>query len=128
VIWLAQAAKWLASGVLNPVFEWLGKREDTALGKYKVDGEVSVEAMKTDIEVIKARTALAEALKDDPTMKWGRRLFIYPTGVWYTSIIIYCVFHNRLPDYTWKILALPPSIEYIPAAVVAFLLVTAWRK
>ena len=123
---------WAASGgltaILNPVFSWLGKKEDTQLGKYKVDGEVNIEAMRQDTEIIRARTELALAMKDDPVMIWGRRLFVYPTGAWYCAIIFYCIFHNLFPNYTWKIVALPPNLEYIPAAVVAFLLITAWKK
>lgn len=127
-MWFSKIIGWVASGALSPVFEWLGKREDTALGKYKVDGEVNVEAMRQDTEIIRARTELALAMKDDPTTVWGRRLFIYPTGVWYTAIILYCILHNRFPDSTWKILALPSNLEFVPLAVVAYLLVTAWKK
>lgn len=127
-MWFSKIIGWVASGALSPVFSWLNKREDTALGKYRVDGEVNVEAMRQDTEIIRARTELAIAMKDDPTTRWGRRLFIYPTGAWYCAIILYCIFHQLLPEHTWVILALPTNLEFIPYAIIAYLFVTAWKQ
>lgn len=116
----------LLPNIISGVFGYLNKKEDSSLEKYRVDGVVNVEAMRQDTAIIQARAELAKAMKDDPSTKIGRWLIIIPTGLWYSAIIVYCIFHNAFPEYTWQILALPPNLNYIPYAVVAYLLVTAW--
>lgn len=106
----------------------INKAQDVSLEKYKVNGTVNVEAMRTDLSIIQARAEVAKATYDDPVNRWGRRLFIYPVGLWFTLIILDSCFRNLLPDYTWRILALPPNLDYIPYAVIAYLFVTAWKK
>jgi hypothetical protein len=114
--------------VLGQAFAWLNKKQDVDLEKYRVDGVVNVEAIKADAEIIQAQGRLQEALKDDPVLKWGRRLIIYPTGVWYTLIVWDCVARNVIPEWTWRILDLPPHLQYIPYAVTGFLLLHTWIK
>lgn len=118
----------VVSGIVGPIAGIFNKKMDTDLEKYKVNGEVNIEAMKEDTNIIQARAGLAAAMKDDLVNKWGRRLLIYPTGIWYSFIVYYCVMHNLRPDWTWVILALPGNLEYLPHAVVAYLLITAWKK
>lgn len=123
---------WITSllGVLGQLFGWLNKKQDTELEKYKVDGVVNVEAIKADAEIIQAQGRLQEVLKDDPVLRWGRRLIIYPTGAWYGLIIWYCVTKNHpvLSKYSWIIADLPPHLQYIPYAVTGFLLLHTWMK
>lgn len=116
--------------VLDSVTAYLNKRQDVDLEKYKVKGNVDINAVNADVAVIQARANLAAAMKDDPANKWGRRLLIYPTGVWYSAIVWRSLVqeHPILADYSWVIKALPQNLDYIPYAVVAYLLVTAWRK
>ncbi len=114
--------------VAKGVTDYLNKKQDTALEKYKVDGVVNTEAMRQDTEVIKARADLAKATAGDPVNRWGRRLFVYPTGVWYTVILYDSTFRALLPDWaTWRPLAIPSNLDYIPYAIIAYLFVTAWR-
>lgn len=117
-------------GLAKEGLSFLNKKEDAAVEKYKVDGKVDVAAMQQDTEIIKARAALAAALKDDPVVRWGRRLFIYPVGVWFSLIVYRSIFqeHPVMEQYTWVIKALPDNLHYIPYAVVAFLFVSAWKK
>jgi hypothetical protein len=118
-----------ALGLVKEGLAFLNKKQDVALEKYKVDGQVNVSAMVQDTEIIKARAALAAALKDDPVVRWGRRFFIYPIGVWFTLICYDSAFRRLLPaGWTWEVLALPQNLNYIPYAVVAFLFVSAWKK
>lgn len=114
--------------IFTGVFTWLNKREDVTLEKYKIDGKVDVEAMRQDTAIIAVRARLAEAMKDDPAGKYGRWLFIVPTGVYFTLVVYDSCFRMAFEGYTWRILALPQSVEYIPYAVVAYLFVTAWKK
>lgn len=104
------------------------KKIDVDLEKYKVDGVVNVEALKSDVEIIKARAALAEAMKDDLPTRVGRGALIGGTGLWFLLILWDSCFRNLMPEVTWRVLALPESIQYLPYAVVAYLFVTAWKK
>lgn len=103
------------------------KKQDVVLEKYKVDGVVKVDLIRQDTEVVKARVDLAKAMKDDPATRWGKRFFIYPVGVWFAAIVYYCILHPYFPQIL-PVLALPPQLDYIPYAVIAYLFVTAWKK
>jgi hypothetical protein len=104
------------------------KKQDTVLEKYKVDGTINVELMRQDTEVIRARAELAASMKDDPVVRWGHRLFVYSTGLWYGCIIGYCIVHPYFPSTIKPVLALPEHLNYIPYAIIAYLFVTAWKK
>jgi len=125
---IPQGLNILGTGVTG-IFSWLNKKQDVDLEKYREDGKVNVKQIDADVSVIQARTALALALKDDATSKWGRRLFIYPTGAWYSLVVWRSIVqeHSWLHEYSWVVKALPNNLDYIPYAVVAFLLVTAFR-
>jgi hypothetical protein len=109
-------------GFIPAVFEYLNKKQDIDLEKYKVDGTV-------DVSIIQAQAQLQAVLKDDPVLRWGRRFFIYPVGVWWTLVVYDSCFRELLPDWmTWRVLALPPNLEYIVYAITGFLFLHAWRK
>lgn len=120
----------LIGKITDAFTSYTNKKMDTNLEKYRVDGQVNTEAMKQDTAIIQARTELAIVMKDDPVNKWGRRLLIYPTGIWFSLITYRSCFmeHPWLSEYTWTIKAMPSNLDYIPYAVVAYLLVTAWKK
>lgn len=103
------------------------KKQDVVLEKYKVDGTVNAELIRSDVEVIKARVDLAKARSNDTVDRNGRRLFIYSTGLWFTAIVIDSLLHRAL-TYDYRVEALPPNLEYVPYAVVAYLLVTSFKK
>jgi len=102
---------------------------NTDLEKYKVKGTVDVEAMKQDTAIIEARTNLIAQMKDDPAAKWGRRLIIYPWGIWFTLITYRSILQeSSWAEYSWVIKAYPANLEYIGYAIIAYLLGTAWKK
>lgn len=106
---------------------YTNKKMDTNLEKYRVDGTVNVETMRQDTEIIKARTELAIVMKDDPATKIGRWFFIVPTGLFYCGVVWDStgVLRHWFP---LGMLELPGWMQYMPHAVVAYLLVTAWKK
>jgi hypothetical protein len=98
------------------------KKQDTDLEKYKVNGQF-------DITLIQARAAVATARAADTVDRWGRRLIIYPTGVWYALVVADSCLRNVLPaEWTWRVLALPPQLDYIPYAVVGYLLLSVAKR
>lgn len=117
-------------GALNGLFTWLNKKEDTTLGKYTIDGNVNIAAMQQDTLIIQARAQLAAAMKDDPATKMARRLLMYPVCLWFALIVFDSVFRENeyIGPYTWRVLALPGNLSYLPYAVVAYLLVTSFKK
>lgn len=128
MLWFLRAIP-VVGKAIDAFAAYYNKKQDVDLEKYKVKGQLDTEAIKADVAIIQARAELAAAHKDDPAAKWGRRLLIYPTGVWYLAIVWRSLVqeHPTLSEYSWVIKALPANLDYIPYAVVAYLLVTAWR-
>lgn len=114
---------------IDALAAWANKKQDVGLEKYKVDGQVNVEAMKTDVAIVQARTDLAKATSTDWIRRIGAAGLIFPTCAWYALIVWRSIVqeHETLSEYSWVIKALPANLDYIPYAVVAYLLVTAWR-
>lgn len=114
-MWPLNLIKDLVSGILAPLFSWLNKKEDT-----------KVVESNNDVSVIQSRNTLLGQIHRDPVIAVGWYLFIVPTGVWYAAIVLYCLVH---PWVSWwkTVTALPPNIEYIPYAVIAFLFGLAYR-
>lgn len=125
---LGAIAKGLGEGIFTPLASIFNKKTDASIEKYKVDGQLNLEAMKQDTQIIQARADLAKAMKDDPTTKAGRMFFVYPVGIWFGLIIGYCIVQPYFPGYIKPVLAIPGNLEYIPYAVVAYLFVSAWKK
>lgn len=117
--------------ILGPIFQSLadawGKHEDitlqkqvdvnkTALGKQQDEN-------KTDVSVIQTRAQVAIAFKDDPGVRLIRDLVMFPISVW-SGAYFYTL---TVPQYSWHMDVPPPSMQYIPYAVIAFLFATAYR-
>lgn len=101
---------------------YTNKKMDTEIEKLKVNGQV-------DVSVLQARTTLIAQMKDDPASKWGRRLILYPWGVWFGFVCFRSILQNSpWAEYSWTVAALPSNLEYIGYAIIAYLLGTAWRK
>src|SRR3990167_4788347 len=121
---------------LNPIskaFDVIGgivnKRQDVSLEKYRVDGQVQISELENEVKAKTVLGNLLETLKDDKVIAWGRRLFIYPTGIHYALTLYDSCFRNVLPDWaTWRTLELPANMQYIPYAVVGFLLLMVYKR
>lgn len=108
--------------VVDAVAGYFQRRQEVALEKYKIDGQFDMAQIQALAEVAKARAT-------DTVDRWGRRLFIYPTGIYYAAVLYDSTFRNLLPsNWTWRVLELPPDFKYWAGAVVAYLLVTTWRN
>lgn len=108
-------------GFFNKGFDYLNKKQDVALEKYKVDGSYDETHIKTLGMVAAARAA-------DVVDRWGRRLFIYPTGVYYALTLYDSTFREVLPAWaTWRTLELPADFKWVMMSVVGYLLVQTVR-
>jgi len=105
-----------------------GKWQDAKVQLSHIAANKEIASGAQDVQVIQTRSAVAIAFKDDLGVKFARDVILnwYAT---YIGLIFYdSCFRNLLPDYmTWRVLALPPSLEYLCAGIVAFLFVSAWR-
>lgn len=106
----------------------IGPVIDGIVSIWKGYQDVTVQKGAQDVQVIQARAAVAIAFKDDIGVRLARDLIMFPAACWTLLIFWYCITHEIAPGWSWKILAVPGNLEYIPYAVIAFLFVTAFRK
>jgi hypothetical protein len=120
---IASIIEGLAKGIIGPITGVFNKKMDTDLEKYRVDGQVDMAAVDATVKL------------HDTAQKWnfermkylGFRMLQYgliaPTVLWYNCVVADSIyFHSK------SIEALPKNLEYIPQAVVAFLLVNLTIK
>lgn len=111
--------------IIDGVVHIFGKWQDTQLGKYRVDGTVDVEAMKTSASII-------ESTKDSVGVRLARDALIWPVIIWVDLIVWVTLMKTIHPSWYFTVNALPPSIEYLPYAVITFLLgavgLTVWGR
>ena len=113
----------LIAAIINGAMGFFNKRTEADLEKYKIDGKV-------DIAEVQARAEVAKERAVDSVDRWGRRLLIYPTGVWFALIAYTSSFmeNSYIKPYVWIVHDLPKNVEYIPYAVVGYLLISVARR
>lgn len=104
------------------------KHEDASVQKAQITANKDVAFGAQDVQVIQSRAGVAIAFAHDVGVVFARDLILNWYAI-YISLIFYdSCFRNLLPAWmTWRILAVPPSLEYLCAGIVAFLFVSAWR-
>lgn len=117
--------------ILGPIFQSLadawGKHEDITLQKQADVNKTALgkqqDENKTDVAVIQTRAQVAIAFKDDPGVRLIRDLVMFPIAVWTGGYFYVLTF----PHGDWLVGTPPPTMQYIPYAVIAFLFATAYR-
>jgi hypothetical protein len=111
--------------IIDGIVRIFSKWQDTVLGKYTVDGKVDVVAMA-------ASEGIIAATRDDIGVRLARDLMIFPVCVWTTLISWDTIVAIRYPGYMFHVAPYPPALEYLPYAVVTFLLgavgITTWKR
>lgn len=107
--------------VLGKVFDYFNKRQDVSLEKYKVDGQV-------DIEAVKAQVMLVNAFKDDWTIRLSRFLVVFLPSIWFGLVAWDTIMAKAYPWLMWHPVEFPQALTYYPYAVLVFLLGNAWIK
>lgn len=101
------------------------KVEDTALGKYKVDGSVDVEGMKASAQIIQ------DTHQDISIRILTDGICLFPV-IWTMIIGWDTIMIRHYPEWCWIVEKYPPSVEYLPYAVMVFLIgnigVNAWKR
>lgn len=118
--------------LFDSVTAYFNKKQDVILEKYKVDGQVNIELMKTDLNLIQAQKELRIASKDDPGIQIAMWLFLVPSGVWYAAYMWDSTFRTVMPDYTWRVLSPEAEVWKILMIIVGYLFLSTvkqvWRK
>lgn len=111
---------------------YFNKKQDVDLEKYKVDGTVNIEMMKTDLNLIQAQKELRIADKDSPGVQVAMWLFLVPSGIYYAAYMWDSTFRELLPSYTWRVLTPEDAIWKILMVIVGYLFLSTvkqvWRK
>jgi hypothetical protein len=129
--WLLSFIPVIGKG-FDAVSSYFNKKQDVDLEKYKVDGQVNVEAMHADIALIQAQKELRLADKGDLGVRVAMWLFLIPSGIYYTAYMWDSTFRNVWPDYTWRVLTPEEGIWKILMIIVGYLFLStvkqAWRR
>ena len=100
--------------IIDGIVSIFTKYQDTELGKYTVDGKVDVEAMEASSQIITTTNT-------DIGVRLTRDLIMFPVAVWtaiisWDNIVVYA-----FPSVFLKVAPYPPSLAYLPYAVITFL-------
>lgn len=115
--------------VLGPIIDGFfgiaNKALDLKAVKYRVDGSV-------DIESIRAASDIIESTKDDIGVRLARDIICFPVAIW-SALVTWdtiMAYHSR--ELMWKVAQFPPSVAWLPLAVMTFLLgnlgFNIWRR
>jgi hypothetical protein len=110
--------------ILQAMVNAFAKAEDTSVSKAKIAADKEVSEGAQDVQVI----AIRASHKDDIGIIFARDLVVNWWAV-YNSLIFYdSCFRNLLPEsWTWRVLAIPTSLNVLCTAIVAMLFYTAWK-
>ena len=101
------------------------KRQDTELAKLKVDADVRKDDNASSVRIL-------EAFKDDIGIRLMRDLVCLPVVVWSMLIGWDTIVALHYPEWKFHVAEYPPSVEYLPYAVLIFLLgnigINAWKS
>lgn len=88
---------------------------DTDVEKTRITRTSDVEEAKVSAEIIKAT-------QDDWGLRISRDLICFPVAVWAALMSWDTIVANHWRWLMWDVPNFPPSVEYIPYAVMVFLL------
>jgi len=115
--------------ILGPIIEGLvnifNKKMDTDTVKYNA---------KLDADTADAQTAarIIETTKDDIGIRLTRDIVCFPVSIWAALIAWDTIVAIRFPSLMFHVEKFPTSVEYLPYAVLTFLLgnigINAWKR
>lgn len=100
---------------------------DTSVRKQQISSTERIAEGQQGVSVLQIRADVAKAFKNDVGLIFARDAIVnwYAT---YICLIFYdSCFRNLIPNYTWRVLAVPDSLNYLCMAIIAYLFVTEWR-
>lgn len=103
--------------IIDGIFGYLNKKQDTAVEIRKVEGEERTVAMTTSASIL-------TAFKDDISIKVARDIVVYPTVIHAALTMWDYTVVTKFPDLVWGTKAIPvgSGYEWLAYAVMVFLL------
>lgn len=123
---------WSWIPVIGPIVQAcvnaFGKWQDAKTNREQISSTERISVGAQDVQIIQTRAEVAKTFAHDIGVTFARDVILNWYAV-YVSLIFYdSCFRNILPPWmTWRVLALPDSLNYLCAGIVAFLFVAAWR-
>jgi len=115
--------------LLGPILQGLFSTATTIYSKFK-DTQLGMRTAEVDEAKVSAQ--IIHDTQDDIALRFMRDLAILPVVVWSFIIGWDTIFAYHYPDLMWKIPNYPPSVGYLPYAVIIFLFgnigINAWRR
>ena len=97
------------------LFNYLDKRQDIELEKYKENSDVLTEAMRADVELAKVRQLQAINDNSNWMTRWIRPSFALPPIVYYAAIVLDSVwFHTN------SVREVPTDVNTVFGVIVGF--------
>lgn len=87
---------------------------DVKLAKIQTEAKVTIESMKASNELIRIT-------QDDIGVRLCRDLIMFPVALWTAIISWDTIVAIRFPEWRFLVEKYPPSVEYLPYAVITFL-------
>jgi hypothetical protein len=100
--------------IINGIVSIFTKAQDTALGKYQADATVATAEINASAQTI-------TALKDDLGIQLSRDLILFGVAVNVAFVSWDNLVVHTYPDLYWKVSEYPPSLAFLPYAVITFL-------
>lgn len=103
----------LLGPIIDGIVSIFTKVEDTQLGKYKVDGEVFVQATQSS-------TAITLAFLHDIPVRIARDIIMFPGSIWCGLYIWDKIVAHKYPHLVWVVMPLDGPMVYLPYALMTF--------
>lgn len=87
---------------------------DVKLAKIQTEAKVTIESMQASNELIRIT-------QDDIGVRLARDLIMFPVALWTAIISWDTIVAIRHPGWRFLVEKYPPSLEYLPYAVITFL-------
>lgn len=103
--------------IIGPIIQGIvsvfNKWQDTTLGKYQVDGQV-------DLAAVKASTDITLAFNNNISVNIARDLIMFPGSLWCGLYLWDKIVAHHYPDLVWDVAPLDGPLAILPMALLTF--------
>jgi hypothetical protein len=106
----------------------IGPLLDGVFSIFRKQQDIALERIKDDTERVRIQAQLVRDFKDDIGVRLTRDIVIFPVGVWTALVSWDTIMAIRFPNLMFHVEKYPPVLEYLPYAVLTFLLGNVWMN
>lgn len=102
--------------VVDGIVSIFTKYQDTSLGKYVADADVTKSGYAASVQTL-------IAFKDDIGIRLTRDIIMFPTSCWTGLFVWDKIIEIRHPDWVWGVMPMTEAsgLSFLPYAVITFL-------